>query len=88
MDEERSISLKVVAEVAAHEDTAIEELQPPIHSAIDTDALDSLFRSTNADGSHPSVEFTYKGYQIQVDGPNEITVSDPSPNFEVTKEVV
>lgn len=88
MDEERSISLTVVSKVAAHEDTAVEELQPPIHTAVDTDALDSLFQSPNADGEYPSVEFTYKGYTIRVDGPDEITISDPTPNFEVTKEVV
>lgn len=88
MDADRSVSLNVVAKVAEREGTSPSELRPPIHSAVDTEALDAMYRSTDADRVSPSVEFTYKGYTIRVDGPDEITISDPRPEFKVTKEVV
>lgn len=73
---EDQISFAVVEKVAEHEGTSPEDLRQPLHSAIDTDALDSLFRES--DQEHPSVEFTYKEYTIRVDGPDEIAITDPT----------
>ena len=76
MAEDQSICLAIVEKVAEHEGTSAEDLQLPLHSAIDTDALDSLFQEP--DREYPSVEFTYRGYTIRVDGPDEIAIDDPT----------
>ena len=76
MPEDQSICLAIVEKVAEYEGTSPEDLQLPLHSAIDTDALDSLFQGS--DREHPSVEFTYSGYTIRVDGPDEIAIDDPT----------
>ena len=78
MDGEQSVCLSIVAKVAEYEGTAPEDLQPPLHSAIDTDSLDALFEAADSDREGPSVEFTYKGYTIRVDGADEITINDPT----------
>ena len=63
-----SPSNAVVNAVAAIDDTHPLELAP-LYDAIDTDALDTLFRSrsesTNQSSGH--VDFLYSGYLIRVD---------------------
>lgn len=77
MSEGESISLKVVEEVADREGTDPTELHPPLHTVVDTDALDTLFRSTSgttrADGT---VEFRYRGYTIRVDGSGKVEIGE------------
>ncbi|SDQ33203.1 hypothetical protein SAMN04489842_0512 [Natronobacterium texcoconense] len=86
MPSENPISFEIAEEVAAYEGTRVEDLHPPLHDAIDTDALDAMFRSSGADRILPSVEFTYKGYTIHVDNSSEITIRDRAPTAEPTKE--
>lgn len=86
MDGANSISLKVVTKVAEREGIAPEELEPPLHSAVDTEALDSIFRPPTSDREPVSIVFTYKGYTIRVDGPDEIRVSDQATAAESEKE--
>ncbi|AEH36575.1 HalOD1 output domain-containing protein [Halopiger xanaduensis] len=88
MDGEQSISLHVIEAVAAYEGVEPEALRSPLHSAIDPDALDALFRSADGEQGAVSVEFTYKGYRIQVDGPDAITVSEPAREADPQKEAV
>ena len=76
MDGDQSICLSVVSKVADHEGTAPEDLHPPLHAAIDTDALEALFQAADPDDDHPSIEFTYRGYTIRVAGPDEISIED------------
>ncbi|WP_226479130.1 HalOD1 output domain-containing protein [Natrinema amylolyticum] len=77
MSEGEAISLKVVEEVADREEIDPAELQPPLHTVIDTEALDTLFRSTpttaRGDGT---IEFEYRGYKIQVDGSGEVQIGE------------
>ncbi|EMA30565.1 HalOD1 output domain-containing protein [Halobiforma nitratireducens] len=77
----RSVSYRVVEKLAEHEGTTSTNLEPPLHSAIDPDAIDALFRTrnANADGVAPSLEFEYEGYTVRIDGPTEITIEDPAP---------
>lgn len=66
-----SISLTIIEEIASKEDRDPMDL-PPLHDAVETDALDSLF------GSHDNggllVEFTYHGYRVTVGGETQIRV--------------
>lgn len=69
-------SIRVVQGVAAHEGVDPIDLDPPLHSVIDTDALDALFRPTDGDGStHASVEFSYRDKRVCVDSTGDVTVS-------------
>lgn len=88
MDGEQSISLNVIEAVAAYKGVEPADLRSPLHAAIDPDALDTLFRSTDGEQGAVSVEFTYDGYRIQVDGPDAITVSEPARESDPQKEAV
>ena len=59
-------SRKVIAEVARRTDVAPIDL-PPLHDAVNPDALDALFRPTptgsRVDGT---VSFEYSGYDVTV----------------------
>lgn len=75
MSDGESISLKVIEEVADRDGTDPAKLQPPLHTVVDTDALDSLFQSTatrTREGG--TVVFRYRGYTIRVDGAGEVEV--------------
>jgi len=63
----QSLSLKIVDKVAEREGVQPEELNPPIHYAINTDALDSLYDASDSDRSPSRVEFVYNGYTVTVD---------------------
>ncbi|RKD88073.1 HalOD1 output domain-containing protein [Halopiger aswanensis] len=88
MDGEQSISFSVIAAVAAYEGVEPEEIRAPLHSAVDPEALDTLFQSADGGQGAVSVEFTYNGYRIQVDGPDAITVSEPAREVDPRKEAV
>lgn len=77
MSEGESIRLKVVEEVADREGTDPVELHPPLHTVIDPEALDALFRSTSSTTrGNGTVEFQYQGYQIRVDGSGEVQLGE------------
>ncbi|MEY7852218.1 HalOD1 output domain-containing protein [Natrarchaeobius sp. A-rgal3] len=78
MNREQPVSLAVVEAIAKREGIPPEELQPPLHGAIDTDALDSLFHPVDAERLPSAVEFTYNGYTVHVDGSGEITLEPVS----------
>lgn len=51
---------------------------PPLHGAIDPDALDALFEgSAEGDRSEVSVVFSYCGYEVSVSGDGDVTLSEP-----------
>lgn len=68
-----SISTAVVQAIAEHEGIDPVEL-PPLHEAIDPDALDALFegRTQTSDGT---VTFTVREYQVTVHGRDRVTVT-------------
>jgi len=69
-------SLAIVAMIAAVAGSDPTEL-PPLHSAIDTGALDSLFSATPA-GGHRSgrLSFLYEGFEVSMSSEGTI-VADP-----------
>lgn len=77
MSEGASISLKVIEEVAAREGVDPVELQPPLHTAVDPEALDAVFESTSSTTrAAGSIEFHYQGYEIRVDSSGEVQVGE------------
>lgn len=82
MAHDNDLVLEIVETVAEREGVEITELESPLHEAIDTDALESLFATPQMDAS---VTFAYCGYSIRVDDSGEIRVSDPSPEATPTK---
>lgn len=71
-------SLAVIDRIAELEGEDPAELSPPLYDAIDPQALDSLFRPSNAGESRAvqTVQFTYLEYDICVRSDGEITVSE------------
>ncbi|RQG94090.1 HalOD1 output domain-containing protein [Natrarchaeobius chitinivorans] len=76
MSREESICLEIVEAIAEHDGTTPEKLHPPLHDAIETDALDALFTPDDADRRPSAVEFTYDEYTVRVDADAEITITD------------
>jgi len=72
----QSISLKIVDKVAEREGVQPEELNPPIHYAINTDALDSLYEASDSDRSPSRVEFVYNGYTVTVDSTGDVALEN------------
>ncbi len=75
-----SISVQVVEKIAETEGTDPIELHPPLHSAVDVDALQHLFDSMPEE-SHPGrVSFEYQGYTVQVvaDETVQVEIQDAS----------
>ncbi len=67
MAAEQTIGEAVVEAVAAEEGVTPSQLSKPLYSVVDSDALDSLFRSTSG-----SITFRYYGYEITVDAADRI----------------
>ena len=76
MSEGESISLKVVEKVADREGVDPTELHPPLHTVIDTEALDSLFQSTPSTSRSGMVEFRYRGYKVQLSSSGEVQIGE------------
>jgi len=70
----QSISLKIVDKVAEREGVQPEELNPPIHYAINTDVLDSLYEASDSGRSPSRVEFVYNGYTVTVDSTGDVAL--------------
>lgn len=75
MENGASVSITVVRKVAAREGLSPIQLTPPLHEVVDTDALDALFRSPDPQ-SDVSLEFSYRGYRVTVEGHGNVTVTD------------
>ena len=64
-------ALEAVGSASETDPTAL----PPLYGAIDPDALDALFESSDpAPSAAPRVSFSYAGYEVTVDGGPTITV--------------
>lgn len=69
-----SITTRVAKAVAAHNDTDPTALDPPLHEAIDTDALDSLFASTKNGPRRGRLVFEYRDQSVVVDANGDVSV--------------
>ena len=78
-----SPTLTVVELIAEKEDVDSVELQPPLHSVVDTEALDRVIDSLSGDGC---VKFQYCDYQVTVFSSGEVDIArkvDNQPNSPV-----
>jgi hypothetical protein len=66
-----SLTIRVAEELARTLDTQPTDL-PPIHDAVDLDAVERLVAHTDAPGLQ--VAFEYQGYGVRVDGDGEVEV--------------
>ena len=71
MSEGEQTSVVIAQEIAAVEGTDPMELEP-LYSAVDTDALDALLR--NSDAPDLTVEFSYSGHTVRVEGPGQVEI--------------
>lgn len=76
MQPTQSLSLKIVDKVAEREGVQPEELNPPIHYAINTDVLDSLYEASDSGRSPSRVEFVYNGYTVTVDSTGDVALEN------------
>lgn len=67
-----SVSGRVLAAIAAEEDTSAPALDRTLYDVVDPDALDALVHDSGFQGD---VEFTYNGYQVTVHGDGRIDVT-------------
>lgn len=65
-------SLAVVNAVADAEDVDPMNLDPPLGTVVDTDALNTLFPDT--DQTRGQVTFRYSGYRVTVDSAGNVTL--------------
>lgn len=73
-----SVAITVIDTVAAVTETDSTELRP-LASAIDTDALNTIFAPTNnAERLSGSVQFEYEGCQVRVTADGKVLVSELS----------
>lgn len=82
MVRENELVLEIAETVAAREGVDITELESPLHEAIDTEALESMFSTPGVDAS---VAFEYCGYTVRVDGDGDVRVSETTPDAMATK---
>lgn len=69
-DSAEPVSSAVVSAVAEREDVDPREIEPRLHSVVDTDALNQFFDADRE--NYLRVEFRYAGYEITVRDPDEI----------------
>jgi len=84
----QSLSLKIVDKVAEREGVQPEELNPPIHYAINTDVLDSLYEASDSGRSPSRVEFVYNGYTVTVDSTGDVALEKRVTTLDPDKTAV
>lgn len=68
------MAVRVVEAIADARDVDPTEVETPLYEAVDTDALNRVFRST--DSETLTLEFEYEGAAISVHGDGRIDVDD------------
>jgi len=71
-----SVTAAVVAAVADRRGVDPTALEPPLHDAIDTDALERLFEPTRRGARAGTVTFAYDGLSITVDSDGTVDVTE------------
>jgi hypothetical protein len=66
--------------IADREGVEPENLNPPLYSAVDTEALDALFEPTQTSQRDVggAVTFRYQGYEVTVTSDDSIEIEDAS----------
>lgn len=79
MESENDVCDTVLSAVAEAEGVEPAQLDEPLSEVVDPDALRALFAPKH-DGTprEGRVTFTYCGYDVTVEAPDEVRVSDPS----------
>jgi hypothetical protein len=72
--------MKVVERVAAVTDRETTKL-PPLYGTIDPELLDAVVGSVAADSSSLTIQFTYAGQQVTVDGEGVIRVTSTDETY-------
>ncbi|MFC6768002.1 HalOD1 output domain-containing protein [Natrinema soli] len=88
MQPTQSLSLKIVEKIAEREEIEPEELHPPIHVAINTDALDSLYQASDSEKNPSKVEFVYRGYTVTIDSTGDVNIEKRVAAFDPDKTTV
>lgn len=76
-DRDDSLSCAVIDAVAEAEGVDPTEI-PPLYTAVDPEALDSLFQSPHAGGAAGvgRVQFAYYGYDVTVSADGQVTLAE------------
>ena len=73
------LDVRIATRIAAHEETDPMTLDPPLHEAVDIDALEALFHSPNDRTDFAgTVSFEYCGYTVTVEHTGETSVASPT----------
>lgn len=77
-DASEATSTAVVEAIAEREGVDPADLELPLYEAIDPDALDALFSPPGGNREPVSgrISFVYGGYNVEVAGDGEVTVTD------------
>ncbi|NHN41177.1 hypothetical protein G9C85_05940 [Halorubellus sp. JP-L1] len=73
--DDESITETILRAVADAEGSNPVSLKPPLYDVLDPDALEALY---DGDQGPCSIEFTYCGYDVHVDGVGDVAVTDAS----------
>lgn len=75
-----AVSLEIAEKVAERNGVEPQDLTPPLHSAIDTEALNRLFESTESGSREGAVTFEYNGCTVRVvaTGSVDVEITDRS----------
>ena len=71
------LDVRIATRIAAHEGTDPMTLDPPLHEAVDVDALEALFSPNDGTDFAGTVSFAYCGYTVTVEHTGEISVASP-----------
>ena len=70
------LDVRIAARIAAHEGTDPMALDPPLHEAVDVDALEALFQSPHEGTDFTgSVSFEYCGHTVTVEHTGAVSVT-------------
>ncbi len=76
--EDERVTQTVLRAVADAKGVDPVDLDVPLNTVVDPDALDALLRSRPGERQHSAsrVQFTYSGYEVSVHGTGRVAVSD------------
>lgn len=64
----------IIAAITGAEDIDATEMQPPLYTVIDPEALETILQTSD---EHTTVTFRYKGLRIDISGDGTVSVTDP-----------
>ncbi|MFC6864396.1 HalOD1 output domain-containing protein [Halomicroarcula sp. GCM10025817] len=73
MERISSLSSRIAERIAEREGIDPVELSPPLYEVLDVEQVARLVTKSNAD---VRVEFTYLGYRVAIEDPNELVITE------------